>query len=150
MHKTLVTLALLCTTATSFAAPASMQQQLDELTARIKALETNAQQLRDQAAAALAAAQAAKSELEQMKSAQAGANVAAVTAPAQAAAPAGANGNSFNPGIAVILNGLYAYHSLKPDNAVRAGFPGGTGPIPRGLSVGESELSFAANIDDKF
>jgi hypothetical protein len=151
MRKTLITLTLLWTSATSFAAqPATQQQQLDDLTARIKALETNAQQLRDQAAAALAAAQAAQSELEKMKSAQANANVAAVAAPAQAAAPAGANGNAFNPGIAVILNGLYAYHSLNPDNASRAGFPGGTEPIPRGISLGESEVSFAANIDDKF
>jgi hypothetical protein len=149
MRKSLVMLALLCTTATSFAAQPAMQQQLDALSARIKALETNAQQLRDQAAAALAAAQAAKTELEQMKSAQSNAAVAAVAAPQQTAAPAGANGNAFNPGIAVILNGLYAYHSLNPDNAGHAGFPGGD-PIPRGLSLGESELSFAANIDDKF
>jgi hypothetical protein len=149
MHKTLATLALVCTATTSFAAAPAMQQQLDQLTARIQALEANAQQLRDQAAAALAAAQAAKTELEQMKSAQSNAAVAAVAAPQQAAAPAGANGNAFNPGIAVILNGLYAYHSLSPDSAAHAGFPGGD-PIPRGLSLGESEVSFAANIDDKF
>ena len=59
MRKILITLVLLWVSTTSFAAQPATQQQLDDLTARIKALETNAQQLRDQAAAALAAAQAA-------------------------------------------------------------------------------------------
>jgi hypothetical protein len=80
--------------------------------------------------------------------------VAAVSAPAEATgAPAGgANGNAFNPAIAVILNGQYAHHSQNPDTYVRAGFPvvPETGPGPQGLSLGESEISFAANVDDKF
>ena len=150
MRKSLITLSLLCAIATPGFAVEPAQQQLDQLATRIKALEANAQVLRDQAAAALAAAQAAKSELDQMKAAQSNAAVAAVAAPEQVAAPAGANGNSFNPAVAVILNGLYTYHSSNPDNFARAGFPGGTGPVPRGLSLGESEVSLAANIDDKF
>lgn len=150
MHKSLIT-GLFCAIAMpSFAAQPATQQQFDELAARIKVLETNAQQLREQAAEALAAAQAAKSELEQIKVAHDNTAVAAVAAPAQSAAPAGANGNAFNPAAAVILNGLYAFHSSNPNNFVRAGFPGGTEPIPRGISVGESEVSLAANIDDKF
>ncbi len=66
--------------------------------------------------------------------------------------PAGANGNAFNPAMSVILNGQYAYHSLKPDDYVRAGFPlaGEAGPGAQGLSIGESEVSLAANIDEKF
>ena len=152
MHKSLTTLGLLCVLATpAYAADTTTQKQLDELTARIKALETNAQQLRDEAAAALAAAKAARDELDKMKNEQNNAAVAAVSAPAQpSAAPSGANGNAFNPAIAVILNGLYAYHSKDPNTFARSGFPGGTEPIPRGISLGESEVSFAANIDDKF
>src|SRR5215831_16086903 len=83
--------------------------------------------------------------------------VAAPPAPSVAAAGGGAsgggaNGNAFNPAIAVILNGYYVHHSQNPDNYVRAGFPvvDGFGTGPQGLSLGESEISFAANIDDKF
>ncbi len=68
------------------------------------------------------------------------------------AAPAGANGNAFNPAMSVILNAQYAHHSLAPDDYVRAGFPlaGEAGPGAQGLSIGESEVSLAANIDEKF
>src|SRR4029078_9706155 len=39
----------------------------------------------------------------------------------------------------------------NPDNYQRAGFAiVDGGPIPQGLSLGESEISFAANIDDRF
>src|SRR5437868_12886962 len=74
-------------------------------------------------------------------------------APAAYAADAGgANGNAFNPAISIILNGQYAHHSLDPDAYTRAGFPlaGEAGPGPQGLSLGESEVSLAANIDEKF
>ena len=148
-------LALAC--AAPAAASTASDAQLQALDARIRALETEGEKLREQAAAALAAADAARAELEKMKaslqSTQQAQAAAAVAAPAQASAPAGgANGNAFNPGIAVILNGDYAHHSLNPDSYVRAGFPvvDGAGPGPQGLSLGESEISFAANIDDKF
>jgi hypothetical protein len=138
------------------AAESAAAAQLQALDVRIRALEEQGQKLREQAAAALAEADAARAELEKMKaaqqSAQQAAATAAVAAPAEATAPAagGANGNAFNPAIAVIMNGNYAHHSLNPDNYVRAGFPAGTGPGKQGLSLGESEVSFAANIDDKF
>jgi len=75
---------------------------------------------------------------------------------ALAAAPGssgGGGGNAFNPAISIILNGSYAHHSLDPASYARAGFPRageGGGPGPNGFSLGESEVSFAANIDDKF
>ncbi len=61
--------------------------------------------------------------------------------------------NALNPGISAILNGVYA--NLKQDpNAYRInGFVptlGDVGPGRRGLSLGESELGFAANIDPMF
>jgi hypothetical protein len=150
------------------AAPEQSGTSLQALDARIRALETEAQQLREQAAQALSEASAARAELEQMKAAQAAAPatatpvaapasseaaVAAVSAPSSTSAPSGgANGNAFNPAIAVILNGNYAHHSENPDRYMRAGFPvvPDTGPGPQGLSLGESEISFAANVDDKF
>ena len=137
----------------AFAAETPADAQLKALEARIQALETDGEKLRQQAAAALSEAQAARAELERMKSAQSSANVAAVSAPAERApSPGGANGNAFNPAISVILNGTYAHHSLDPDRYVRSGFPvvNGAGPGDQGFSLGESELAFAANIDDKF
>ncbi|HZX91661.1 MAG TPA: hypothetical protein VFE67_13555 [Rudaea sp.] len=171
----LLCVALAAASPAAIAADATSDAQLQALDARIRALEADSQKLRDQAAAALAAADAARADLEKMKAtmqasqqaakeptqqehatqqAQTTAAVAAVAAPAEASAPnpGGANGNAFNPAIAVILNGNYAHHSLNPDNYVRAGFPivDGGGPIVQGLSLGESEISFAANVDDKF
>lgn len=149
-------------------APVPADPALQAMDARIRALEADAQKLREQAAQALAEASAARSELEKMKAQQVAAPVtaptpaadqqaaavAAVSAPAEATGgPAGgANGNAFNPAIAVILNGQYAHHSENPNNYARAGFPvvPDTGPGPQGLSLGESEISLAANVDDKF
>jgi len=73
-----------------------------------------------------------------------------LTSAQQASAAGGAN--AFNPAISIILNGQYAHHSLNPDDYVRTGFPlaGETGPGAQGLSLGESEVSLAANIDEKF
>lgn len=76
--------------------------------------------------------------------------VAAVAAPVGAST--GSNANAFNPAISIILNGSYSHHSMEPSSFVRSGFPlAGEGrPSANGFSLGESEVSFAANIDDKF
>lgn len=168
MRKSLLSLALgLVLIGPAFAADPPADPALQAMDARIRALEADAQKLREQAAQALAEASAARAELEKMKAQQGAAPatpaavpdqqaaaVAAVSAPSEATgAPAGgANGNAFNPAIAVILNGQYAHHSENPDRYVRSGFPvvPDTGPGPQGLSLGESEISFAANVDDKF
>jgi len=173
MKKVLLALAVsIAAAAPALAADTPSDTQLQSLDARIRALEAESQKLREQAAAALAAADAAHAELEKMKATLAAQqqqpaaplpaapppppvqSVAAVAASPQSSGPAagGANGNAFNPAIAVILNGIYAHHSINPDNYVRAGFPvvDGAGPGLQGLSLGESEISFAANIDDKF
>jgi hypothetical protein len=57
--------------------------------------------------------------------------------------------NAFNPGIAAVLNGFYLAASQDTKNAQIAGFALGdeAGLPPRGFSIGESEISFAANID---
>ena len=82
----------------------------------------------------------------------AGSSTSVAAAPEASAGASGGNANAFNPAISLILNGSYSHHSLDPDAYVRSGFPlvGEGGPSPQGLSLGESELSMSANIDDKF
>ncbi|MCB1559723.1 MAG: hypothetical protein KDI75_01275 [Xanthomonadales bacterium] len=60
--------------------------------------------------------------------------------------------SSFNPAITLILNGSVTHHSRDPESYSRAGFPrvGEGEPAASGFSLGESELSLAANVDDKF
>src|SRR5712692_1632280 len=61
--------------------------------------------------------------------------------------------NAMNPAVSVILNGIYSNLSQDP-NAFRInGFVptlGEVGPGVRGLSLGESELALASNIDHNF
>lgn len=147
---------LLCVTASlgspAFAATSmTLQQRFDALEARVKALEANDSVLRKQAEDATAAAKAAQSQLDAIKTAPPA--VAAIAEPAPAApAASGGNANGFNPAISVILNGSYSSHSLNPNNYLRSGFPlvADGGPSARGFSLGESEVSLASNIDEKF
>jgi len=64
-----------------------------------------------------------------------------------------ASESAMNPAVSVILNGIYSNLSQDP-NAFRInGFTptlGEIGPGVRGLSLGESELALAANIDHNF
>ena len=65
--------------------------------------------------------------------------------------PAGEN--ALNPAVSAILNGTYANLSKNPDTYRINGFVptmGEVGPPKRGLSLGESELAFAANVDHLF
>lgn len=73
----------------------------------------------------------------------------AATAADPAPAPARAG---FNPDISLILVGQYANLGNDPDLYVIPGFMLGeeTGPGPRGLALGESELIVSANVDDRF
>jgi hypothetical protein len=133
----------------------TVQQRLDALEARVESLEASNAALHKQASDAIADAQTTHAELDQVKATQAALPETATTeatASEPTAAPAGANGNAFNPAMSVILNGAYAHNSLKPDNYYRSGFPlgGAAGPAPQGLSIAESEVSLYANIDEKF
>lgn len=80
-------------------------------------------------------------------------------APVAAAAPAPApaattrsDANVFNPQVSVILNGGYRAMSRNPSRFSVPGFALGdtAGPGDRGLGINESELNFAANVDNKF
>jgi hypothetical protein len=69
------------------------------------------------------------------------------SAPPPPTAPA--SNNAFNPGIAAVLNGFYAEASRDPNRQIIRGIAQGdeSGLPPRGFSLGESEVSLAANID---
>src|SRR6187401_861790 len=72
----------------------------------------------------------------------------------EAPAPKSAGGASaFNPAISMILGGSYTSTSRDPEDWNIAGFPssgGEVGPGERSFNLGESELTFAANIDPYF
>jgi hypothetical protein len=148
----LLCLMLSLTPVQSLSAAQTPDPRFEQLAERIAALEADSARLREQAAAAQAQAAAAMAELQQLRADQQDARMAAVAAPAAPQAAAGANGNAFNPAISLILNGVYAHHSMDPQDYVRAGFPlvGEGGPGEQGLKLGESEVSMSANIDDKF
>ena len=105
---------------------------------RIEALERRLEQA--ERSAGKAEASASKAETA--------ANQAAIQASSR---PTGEN--AMNPGISLILNGIYSNLSQDPNGFRIKGFVptlGEVGPPVRGLSLGESELVFAANIDHRF
>jgi hypothetical protein len=68
-------------------------------------------------------------------------------------ASAGAGQSAYNPSVSVILTGTYSNLSQDPADWAIAGFlPGGdeVGPNDRSFSLGESEITFAANVDPFF
>lgn len=60
--------------------------------------------------------------------------------------------NAFNPAISLILDGKYAHYSQDPSQYGMSGFllDSEAGLAPKGLSLGESELTASANVDDRF
>ena len=74
----------------------------------------------------------------------------------QSTAPVAVSGSSassaFNPAIGVIFQGYAWNYGEDPDGYAVPGFPfgGEAGPIPQGLSIGETEINISANVDDKF
>jgi len=77
---------------------------------------------------------------------------AATQAAAQAASRPQSE-NALNPGISAILNGVYSNLQRDPNTYHISGFAptmGDVSPGKRGLSLGESELGVASNIDQVF
>lgn len=160
---------LTCLSSPAFAGTRDDHRRIVQLEAEVKALQAQLQALQvrqtqpDTAAvpASTTTTPAQSTEAEADALAAAGTDVAAPDANASpgavaaAAAPAsggGSGANAFNPAISIILNGSYSHHSMAPASFMRGGFPlAGEGrPSDNGFSLGESEVSFAANIDDKF
>ena len=73
-------------------------------------------------------------------------------APVASMPAAGSSATAFNPAISVVLQGTYANLSQDPNTFAIAGFPlgGEAGPGKRGFSLGESELTLSANVDQLF
>lgn len=92
---------------------------------------------------------------ENTNAASASPSVTAVqaTSPATNPSPPPTTANGFNPEISLVLSGTYANLSQNPDNYRIQGFlPSGDeiGPGKRSFNLGESELSFSANINPYF
>jgi hypothetical protein len=138
---------------------AEIRQMKDAYEARLQALEQRLQQAQSDAAAAKAqlAAPAVASAAAPATTPPADAVAAApyVETPVAPSAVGGANApsNLFNPNISMILGGTL--QNLKQDTTqyrLQGFAPSGgeVGPGKRGFSLGESELTMAANIDPQF
>lgn len=110
-----------------------LQQMKQNYEARIQALEGKLEQA--QASAGKAEESANRAE----------------TAAVQASTRNTTSDSAFNPGISLILSGIYANRSQDSDYHI-SGFQSGgeIGPGLRGLSLAESELGVYANIDHYF
>jgi hypothetical protein len=89
-------------------------------------------------------------QLESTSSTAASAQQVQSAPPAPAA---GGGASAFNPAISVILGGSYANLSRDPADYRIAGFMpngGDVGPGERSFSLGESEITLAANVDPYF
>jgi hypothetical protein len=84
------------------------------------------------------------------KASQVPAPVSTASLPSPSSASSSAS--AFNPAVSVVLQGRYANLSRDPSGFAIAGFTLGdeAGPGRRGFSLGESELTLSANVDDKF
>jgi hypothetical protein len=120
---------------------AELQALKSDYHSRIDALEARIQQLEATSAAAADAASAVLSAAPP------------APPPAPPAAAPGGNPSAFNPAISLILGGSFTATSRDPADWRLAGFvPSGDeiGPGERSFELGESELTFAANIDPYF
>ncbi|MGE5639040.1 MAG: hypothetical protein ACM30H_03020 [Clostridia bacterium] len=109
----------------------ALQQQLQQLEKRLDAAEAKSRKAEEGAARAESARDVAAQPAESRPQAQ----------------------NALNPGISAILNGVYANLKRSPNAYALSGFVptgGEVAPPPRGLSLGESELGFTANVDPMF
>jgi hypothetical protein len=111
---------------------AELQAMKNEYSARVDALEARIQQL---------------------EGGQAQVAAADTPPPPVPAAARESNASAFNPAISLILGGSYTHTSRDPEDWNIAGFAptgGEVGPGERSFNLGESELTFSANIDPYF
>ena len=154
---------LICAVALATVLPAHVSAQnsneLEEIRKQIEALkdayETRIQALEKRLKAAEDAATAAKAAVAETQSAQqatAAAPTASAAEPPQAA-PA-ASQSAFNPAISLILDGRYANFSQDPARRSMTGFLSNADTSDalgkRGFSLGETELTMSANVDQLF
>ncbi|HJV63390.1 MAG TPA: hypothetical protein VJ743_20745, partial [Albitalea sp.] len=159
MHK-LLPASLALALATPFGARADTASDIQALRHEIEVMradyEARLQSLEQRLKAAQAATTAAAPAEPSPAAAPTAAAVPAAPEPAPAPVAVAATGaaggaNAFNPAMSLILSGLYTHTSQDPARYAIGGFQlpagGEAGPGTRGLSLAESELGFAANID---
>lgn len=119
--------------------------------AELQQLRSQLQELRQQYEQRL---QALESRLNQAQQASAPPTTpdTAPAAPADAPSATRKGNSAFNPAIGMILTGTYANLSKDPESWELSGFKlggdgHGLGPGKRGFSLGESEITFSANVD---
>jgi hypothetical protein len=115
------------------------QAKIDDLETRLAKAEADAASAKAEAARATETAQAATAPEP----------VEQIPQPVAVASGAPASQNAFNPGIAAVLNGNFVASKHPTGGEQIAGFAAGDdiGQPARGFSLGESEVSFTANID---
>jgi len=123
----------------------SYETRIEALEARVKAAEAAANRTDD---VGRAPASATPSPVP----ASVPAAAAPVAASASAAPPAASAANAFNPAISAVLEGVYSNLSQDPTRYALSGFALGEDVSPgrRGLNLGESEFTLAANVDTMF
>ncbi len=121
------------------------EQRIQALETRLRAAEQSAGRAADIAARADTGASQVRATAESAESVTSQAALQASSRPSGEGA--------FNPGVSLVLNGTYGNVSRDPAAYRLSGFVptgGEVAPSGRGLSLGESELAFAANIDHYF
>lgn len=122
-----------------------VRQLRDLYEKKLDALEERLKQAEQGAAQAMSVAVAAQ---------EATVHAAAAQTPVAVGGRSGGSGEgAFNPAITAVLNGVYGNLSRNPASYRINGFVptrGEVSPPNRGLSLGESELAFSANIDRFF
>lgn len=95
---------------------------------------------------------AAAEEAAEEARATAASTAPAVTAPQARQTVSIAGDNAFNPAIGVTFQGQAWAYDEDPQDYDIPGFPlgGEAGPAPEGFSLAETEITMAANVDDKF
>ena len=130
-----------------------VRQLKQQYESRIEALERRLQQAEQAAGSATAAAGKAEAVAAKAEGLAGKAVTAAETAATALAGSRPAGESAMNPGLSLILNGTYG-NLKQPSSTYRInGFAptgGEVAPTGRGLSLGESELVFSANIDPRF
>jgi len=155
-HRVLARALGACALCLPLAAAAASDTDLAELRAQIRAL-------RDDYEARIRALEARVQAAEAATAAASAAPVIAAAAPSPSASPpppppppSSGSGpasalSAFNPGISVVLQGTYAHLLQDPTqfgiNAIQTSPD--VGPGRRGLGLGESEITFFGNVDDK-
>lgn len=148
LKYTILTAALTAAFGTPMAASAADDKQLAEIREQIRAMKQSYE-------ARLEALERRLQQAQSTVSMPVAAAEAPAPAPAMPAQPVAlqAAANTFNPNISLILGGTLSNLSQDPESYRLQGFiPSGgeVGPGKRGFSLGESELTMAANIDPRF